>query len=387
MRQIAALSGRDYVTSTSPSAGPSIPRRPCRNPVETDRSRWRFKVRCGPLRPENLATRPSGALGQVASPHRSVGGDIVAIDILDRAEGRAVDEFVVELGDGDLVDLLVTEIHEVDGVSVDDVSRPRSRWRTQRTECERTPGLGSGVWGQGGPSRGRDRPPATNRRRGGRRSRGRFSGCVPRRASTTRRDLEEDPHTPVAKPARVAAPRAVDSTDRGRTTAVRTWSAWSWSSTPLPPRRRRPAAGPPAPKPWSWRRPMSRTCRPWPRRGPGDLGPPGPAGEPGDCPAGAGVPPRAAEPGERRTMATPPLSGTDSAGVPCPRSARVIPRPVAQHWIAAPETNVEPRGRKPRRPFGATRARPGPRRWWRAGPSGASGQVAPALTRTKLPVP
>lgn len=59
----------------------------------------------------------------MASRIGAVGGDIVAIDILDRAEGRAVDEFVVELGDGDLVDLLVTEIHEVDGVSVDDVSQ------------------------------------------------------------------------------------------------------------------------------------------------------------------------------------------------------------------------------------------------------------------------
>jgi hypothetical protein len=46
-----------------------------------------------------------------------VGGDIVAINILEREDGRAVDEFVVEIG-LDLIDLLQSEIHEVDGVSI-----------------------------------------------------------------------------------------------------------------------------------------------------------------------------------------------------------------------------------------------------------------------------
>ena len=63
-----------------------------------------------------LPDRP-GALGLVASRIGAVGGDIVAINILEREEGRAVDEFVVEIGQ-DLIDLLQTEIHEVDGVSV-----------------------------------------------------------------------------------------------------------------------------------------------------------------------------------------------------------------------------------------------------------------------------
>jgi ACT domain-containing protein len=63
-----------------------------------------------------LPDRP-GALGLVASRIGSVGGDIVAINILEREEGRAVDEFVVEIGQ-DLIDLLQSEIHEVDGVSV-----------------------------------------------------------------------------------------------------------------------------------------------------------------------------------------------------------------------------------------------------------------------------
>jgi hypothetical protein len=56
-------------------------------------------------------------LGLVASRIGAVGGDIVAINILEREDGRAVDEFVVEIG-LDLIDLLQSEIHEVDGVSI-----------------------------------------------------------------------------------------------------------------------------------------------------------------------------------------------------------------------------------------------------------------------------
>jgi ACT domain-containing protein len=64
-----------------------------------------------------LPDRP-GALGLVASRIGAVGGDIVAINILEREKGRAVDEFVVEIGGQHLIELLQTEIHEVDGVSV-----------------------------------------------------------------------------------------------------------------------------------------------------------------------------------------------------------------------------------------------------------------------------
>jgi ACT domain-containing protein len=66
-----------------------------------------------------LPDRP-GALGLVASRIGAVGGDIVAINILEREDGRAVDEFVVEIG-LDLIDLLQSEIHEVDGVSIIDI--------------------------------------------------------------------------------------------------------------------------------------------------------------------------------------------------------------------------------------------------------------------------
>lgn len=67
-----------------------------------------------------LPDRP-GALGAVASRIGAVRGDVVSIEIVRRADGRAVDEFVVELADADHVPLLLTEIAEVDGVSVEDV--------------------------------------------------------------------------------------------------------------------------------------------------------------------------------------------------------------------------------------------------------------------------
>ena len=64
-----------------------------------------------------LPDRP-GALGLVASRIGAVGGDIVAINILEREDGRAVDEFTIEIGGHHLIDLLQSEIHEVDGVTV-----------------------------------------------------------------------------------------------------------------------------------------------------------------------------------------------------------------------------------------------------------------------------
>jgi ACT domain-containing protein len=64
-----------------------------------------------------LPDRP-GALGLVASRIGAVGGDIVAINILERQGGQAIDEFVIEIGGEHLIELLRSEIHEVDGSSV-----------------------------------------------------------------------------------------------------------------------------------------------------------------------------------------------------------------------------------------------------------------------------
>ncbi len=66
-----------------------------------------------------LPDRP-GALGLVASRIGSVGGDIVGIDVLERGDNVAVDEFAVEIQDLDLLELLAREIEQVDGASVEE---------------------------------------------------------------------------------------------------------------------------------------------------------------------------------------------------------------------------------------------------------------------------
>ncbi|HKA03450.1 MAG TPA: hypothetical protein VKD67_03945 [Acidimicrobiales bacterium] len=67
-----------------------------------------------------LPDRP-GALGAVASRIGAVRGDVVGIEILERGAGRAIDELVVALPEPGLVDLLVAEVSQVDGVDVEDV--------------------------------------------------------------------------------------------------------------------------------------------------------------------------------------------------------------------------------------------------------------------------
>ncbi len=67
-----------------------------------------------------LPDRP-GALGLVASRIGAVDGDIVGIDVLERGDNVAVDEFAVLLRKEIALDLLVREIEEVDGASVEEV--------------------------------------------------------------------------------------------------------------------------------------------------------------------------------------------------------------------------------------------------------------------------
>ncbi|MEY2754752.1 MAG: hypothetical protein RJB65_1110 [Actinomycetota bacterium] len=71
-----------------------------------------------------LPDRP-GALGQVAGRIGAVGGDVVGIDILERGGGSAIDELTITLPDFGLVDLLISEVRQVDGVAVEDI-RPVS---------------------------------------------------------------------------------------------------------------------------------------------------------------------------------------------------------------------------------------------------------------------
>lgn len=84
-----------------------------------------------------LPDRP-GALGLVASRVGAVRGEIVGIDILERTAGRAVDEFVVDLPDASLLELLVAEVTAVDGVDVDDVRPAPSGRRDPRLEALET---------------------------------------------------------------------------------------------------------------------------------------------------------------------------------------------------------------------------------------------------------
>jgi hypothetical protein len=67
-----------------------------------------------------LPDRP-GALGQVASRVGAVKGDVLGIEILEVGGGRVIDELVVALPDETLVDLMVNEVHAIDGVSVEHV--------------------------------------------------------------------------------------------------------------------------------------------------------------------------------------------------------------------------------------------------------------------------
>ena len=67
-----------------------------------------------------LPDRP-GALGAVASRIGSVRGDVIGVDILERGNGRAIDELVVQLPSSTLLPLLTAEISHVDGVTVEDI--------------------------------------------------------------------------------------------------------------------------------------------------------------------------------------------------------------------------------------------------------------------------
>jgi hypothetical protein len=87
-----------------------------------------------------LPDRP-GALGQVASRIGAVRGEIVGIEILERGAGRAIDELVVDLPDPGLLDLLVGEVQQVDGVDVEEVRPLASRLHDPRLDALETAAL------------------------------------------------------------------------------------------------------------------------------------------------------------------------------------------------------------------------------------------------------
>ncbi len=67
-----------------------------------------------------LADRP-GALGSVASRIGAVGGDVTGIDILERGQGRVIDELTIDLPSDEIIPLMLAKIRELDAVDVEDV--------------------------------------------------------------------------------------------------------------------------------------------------------------------------------------------------------------------------------------------------------------------------
>lgn len=82
-----------------------------------------------------------GALGLVASRIGAVRGEILAIEVLERGAGRAVDELVVELSDPALIKLLTDEVNAVDGVDVEDVRTAPVALHDQRLDALETVAL------------------------------------------------------------------------------------------------------------------------------------------------------------------------------------------------------------------------------------------------------
>jgi hypothetical protein len=66
-----------------------------------------------------LADRP-GALGNVASAIGQSGGDLVGIDILERGDGRAIDELAIELEE-QAVPQLLQAVSAIEGVDIEDI--------------------------------------------------------------------------------------------------------------------------------------------------------------------------------------------------------------------------------------------------------------------------
>lgn len=77
-----------------------------------------------------LPDRP-GSLGAVASVMGRVGADINAVEIVERYEGFAVDDFMVELPSGAAADALVTACESEPGVQVLWVSHYPEAWGLQ----------------------------------------------------------------------------------------------------------------------------------------------------------------------------------------------------------------------------------------------------------------
>lgn len=66
----------------------------------------------------HLSDRP-GSLGALAVALGRVGADIISLDVVERGEGFAVDDLVVDLGARALPDTLITAAEALEGITVD----------------------------------------------------------------------------------------------------------------------------------------------------------------------------------------------------------------------------------------------------------------------------
>lgn len=65
-----------------------------------------------------MPDRP-GSLGALAVELGTAGADIISLDVVDRVDGVAVDDIVVDVSQGTLPDTLITAAERLDGVMVD----------------------------------------------------------------------------------------------------------------------------------------------------------------------------------------------------------------------------------------------------------------------------
>ena len=69
-----------------------------------------------------LPDRP-GSLGSVATAMGGVGGDINAVEIVEKGDGVVVDDFIVDLPPGQLPETIITACQNLPGVRVEWISR------------------------------------------------------------------------------------------------------------------------------------------------------------------------------------------------------------------------------------------------------------------------
>ena len=121
-----------------------------------------------------LEDRP-GSLGSLAVALGTVGADILSLDVVERGDGYAVDDLVVDLPAGAMPDSLITAAESLNGVRVETI-RPHTGLLEANRELELIDRVAP-------PPRGR-----TNSRFSSTRPRGRF-GSVGARWSSTRRPV------------------------------------------------------------------------------------------------------------------------------------------------------------------------------------------------------